>query len=96
MKMGESQPTTHNVLRRLQSGKLESLGLLPWSSNYAFLVKVAPDSDKAGRQDDDGDDGDALLAVYKPRRGEAPLWDFPEGTLCLRELAAYLVSVSLG
>lgn len=96
MRMGESQPAAQNVLRRLQSGTLESLGLLPWSSNYTFLVKVAPDSDKAGRQDNGGEDGDVLLAVYKPRRGEAPLWDFPEGTLCLRELAAYLVSASLG
>ena len=31
-------------------------------------------------------------AIYKPRAGEAPLYDFPEGTLYLRELAAYLFS----
>ena len=34
--------------------------------------------------------------VYKPIAGEAPLWDFPEGTLAGRELAAYLVSNALG
>lgn len=34
--------------------------------------------------------------VYKPVTGERPLWDFPEGTLADRELASYLVSVSLG
>lgn len=34
--------------------------------------------------------------VYKPRKGEAPLWDFDDGTLCLREVAAYLVSESGG
>lgn len=34
--------------------------------------------------------------VYKPRRGEAPLWDFPPGTLCQREVAAYLVSAAGG
>jgi hypothetical protein len=34
--------------------------------------------------------------VYKPRAGEAPLWDFPEGTLCHREVAAYRVSQALG
>jgi uncharacterized repeat protein (TIGR03843 family) len=36
------------------------------------------------------------LAVYKPRRGERPLWDFPDGTLCQREVAAFLVSEALG
>ena len=36
------------------------------------------------------------LAVYKPARGERPLWDFPNGTLYRREVAAYLVSEQLG
>lgn len=35
-------------------------------------------------------------AVYKPRDGETPLWDFPDGTLYRREVAAYRVSESLG
>lgn len=34
--------------------------------------------------------------VYKPIRGERPLWDFPDGTLADRERAAYLVSAHLG
>jgi uncharacterized repeat protein (TIGR03843 family) len=34
--------------------------------------------------------------VYKPIAGEAPLWDFPDGTLAGRELGSYLVSVTLG
>jgi hypothetical protein len=34
--------------------------------------------------------------VYKPRRGEAPLWDFESGTLCQREVAAYLVCRAAG
>ena len=34
-------------------------------------------------------------AVYKPRRGERPLWDFPHGTLCNREVAAYELSRAL-
>jgi hypothetical protein len=34
--------------------------------------------------------------VYKPRDGEAPLWDFPEGTLCKREVAAYVLAETLG
>ena len=42
------------------------------------------------------DDGDEMLAIYKPQRGERPLWDFPRGTLCHREVAAYEVSEALG
>ncbi len=71
------------VLDILQGGVMEIEGLLPWSSNYAFLVRVC------GLDEE-------LRAVYKPRRGERPLWDFPEGTLCLRERAAFLTSDWLG
>jgi hypothetical protein len=70
-------------IRLLQRGELRILGLLPRSSNYTFLAEVAADSEEA-------------LAVYKPRAGEAPLWDFPEGTLGLREVAAYRVAQDLG
>ena len=42
------------------------------------------------------DEGDDVLAVYKPQAGERPLWDFPFGTLHLREVAAYEVSAHLG
>lgn len=58
-------------------------GLLPWGSNYTFLTRVA-------------DGALETLAIYKPRRGERPLWDFPDGTLCQRETAAFLVSETLG
>lgn len=71
------------LLHLLQNGRLEIEGLLPWSSNYTFLVQVC------------GEDGE-LPAVYKPRRGERPLWDFPQGTLCARERAAFVVSDALG
>ena len=37
-------------------------------------------------------DGVEVQAIYKPRRGERPLWDFPSGTLCQREVAAYELS----
>jgi uncharacterized repeat protein (TIGR03843 family) len=41
--------------------------------------------------------GDSQVrAVYKPVRGERPLWDFPTGTLAGREVGAYLVSEALG
>ena len=71
------------ILEVLQSGKMEIEGLLPWSSNYAFLVRLCE-----GTQE--------LRAVYKPSRGERPLWDFPSGTLSSREYATFLVSEALG
>ncbi len=55
---------------------------MPWSSNATFLVELALDA-AAG------------LAVYKPVRGERPLWDFPPG-LFRREVAAYHLSEMLG
>ena len=42
------------------------------------------------------DGPDEIVAVYKPQCGERPLWDFETGSLCQREVAAYLVSVALG
>jgi uncharacterized repeat protein (TIGR03843 family) len=72
-----------DALRLLEHGELELLGLLPRSSNYTFLAKATDGAAEA-------------LAVYKPRRGEAPLWDFAEGTLCQREVAAFVVADALG
>jgi len=69
--------------RALTQGELDVLGLLPRSSNSTFLARAV-----AG--------GDEAYVVYKPRIGEAPLWDFPEGTLCQREVAAFVVSRALG
>ncbi|GAB4569903.1 MAG: SCO1664 family protein [Anaerolineae bacterium] len=81
----DSEPiSVAEALQTLARGEIqEEHGLLPWGSNYAYLVTVA-------------DDVRALLAVYKPQRGERPLWDFPDGTLCYREVAAFLVSEALG
>lgn len=62
---------------------MEVLGLMPNASNYTFLARCVHD-------------GASVLAIYKPRRGEIPLWDFPEGTLHRREVAAYEVSRALG
>jgi uncharacterized repeat protein (TIGR03843 family) len=55
---------------------------MPWSSNATFLAELALD-------------GATALAIYKPERGERPLWDFPSG-LYRREIAAYLLSEALG
>ncbi|MGB8645450.1 MAG: SCO1664 family protein [Anaerolineae bacterium] len=71
------------VLTLLENGQMELQGMIPWSSNYTYLTRVA--------------EGDReMLAVYKPASGERPLWDFETGTLCNREVAAYLVSADLG
>jgi uncharacterized repeat protein (TIGR03843 family) len=96
MKLSES-----DILTLLSEGAMESLGLLPWSSNYTFLTKITPTNFETFAVNIESseklsDEQFELLAVYKPRQGEAPLWDFPEGTLCLREAAAYRVSESLG
>ena len=75
--------TADQVLDILRDGSMEEKGLLPYSSNHSFLVTVSSD--------------DLLLpAVYKPQRGENPLWDFEWGTLCKRETAAYVISAALG
>lgn len=76
------EPMDATPLLALQ-GEVTAIDLLPWGSNYTFLAQI---EGPAGQ----------TLAIYKPQRGEAPLWDFPEGTLYLREYAAYLVSESLG
>ena len=55
---------------------------MPWSSNATFLTEVTLD-------------GATAVAVYKPERGERPLWDFPRG-LYKRELAAWHLSEALG
>jgi uncharacterized repeat protein (TIGR03843 family) len=67
----------------LEGEGVEVMGLLPFSSNYTFLTRV-------------GEGPDEVLAVYKPQRGERPLWDFRRGTLAAREVAAYVVSEALG
>jgi hypothetical protein len=75
--------TIPQTLDLLRDGDMEVQGLIPWSSNYTFLARVTRDDLEA-------------LVVYKPRRGERPLWDFPAGTLYRRETAAFLISNSLG
>ena len=70
------------VARVLHDGELEVLGRMPWSSNATYLCEV-------------GCGEDVVRAIYKPRRGERPLWDFPSG-LDHREVAAYELSTHLG
>ena len=79
----EAGLTDPAVPRVLVAGELEVLGLLPNASNHTFLARA-----RHGDED--------MLAVYKPRQGETPLWDFPEGTLCAREVATYVVARTVG
>lgn len=72
---------------------------MPGASNYTFLCRLAPSGSPPRPPGDAptlGDLAGERLAIYKPRRGEAPLWDFPSGTLCHREVAAFLVSDAAG
>ena len=76
------RPPTPDALSILATGEIELQGRMPWSSNGTFLASVA-----LGEHD--------LAAVYKPHRGERPLWDFPRG-LYQREVAAFELSTALG
>jgi uncharacterized repeat protein (TIGR03843 family) len=73
-------PDDCEVLRR---GELTVIGRIRSASNATFLCEAHLGERQAH-------------CVYKPIAGEAPLWDFPDGTLAGRELAAYLISAALG
>lgn len=72
-----------DVAEVLAEGDLELIGQIRSASN-ATLVCDAVVGETSVR------------CVYKPVRGEQPLWDFPDGTLAGREVASYLVSEALG
>lgn len=76
-----------SALRILASGELEILGRIVTSSNNALFGSVGLDGDEGGV---------SLPCVYKPLRGERPLWDFPDGTLARREVAAFVLSEACG
>ncbi|MBJ7341571.1 SCO1664 family protein [Mycolicibacterium sp.] len=67
----------------IRDGQLTVLGRIRSASNATFLCEAVLDDRQAH-------------CVYKPVAGEAPLWDFPDGTLAGREVSAYLVSAALG
>jgi hypothetical protein len=74
---------TEDVLRLLREGELAVEGRLVDASNATLYCSVELD-------------GQVAACVYKPIAGERPLWDFPDGTLAGREVAAYLVSAESG
>ena len=67
----------------LECAEIDIEGRMPWSSNATFLVNLSVEGQQVGQ------------AIYKPLRGERPLWDFEPG-LHRRELAAYWLSVAMG
>ncbi len=71
------------ILEALQKGTFDLEGQFIYGSNCTFMVNCHFE-------------GDTFKAVYKPTRGERPLWDFPSQTLSRREVAAYLISEALG
>jgi len=77
--MGTSSAESLELLAR---GEITVRGRMPRSSNATYLVEVTGG-------------GAPVLAVYKPGRGERPLWDFPQG-LFRREVAAWELSQALG
>jgi len=70
------------ILESLLNAPCAVAGQFVNSSNYTFFLNI---------QSPSGD----IKAVYKPVRGETPLWDFPRGSLAKREVAAFLISEAL-
>ncbi len=82
--MNEAPLSAPNELKpALENGEITLKGQFVYGSNYTFLVSVR----HVGME---------IPAVYKPMRGEQPLWDFPAASLAGREVAAWLVSEALG
>ena len=80
----------------LRAGELAIVGRLADATNASFLCRLTLDSadDPDAWPDDEPEVGQ--LCVYKPTRGERPLYDFPVGTLARREVATYLLSEATG
>jgi uncharacterized repeat protein (TIGR03843 family) len=72
-----------DALSVLAEAEITIEGRMPWSSNATFLCNLSVEGEQVAQ------------AIYKPHRGERPLWDFPSG-LYQREVAAYRLSKALG
>jgi len=87
------------VTDALRDGELKVEGRLTDASNatlYCIAVLKRDAGAGKGDADDDTQSQSTVTCVYKPIAGESPLWDFPDGTLAAREVAAYEVSAALG
>jgi hypothetical protein len=77
-------PDRPGVLDLLRDSAILDIKLLQAGSNYVFVCWL------------DGGDAGLGIGIYKPHKGEAPLWDYPSGALYRREVAAYEMSELLG
>lgn len=77
-----SRAEREGVRALLARGEMAIEGMVPWSSNYTYLVTLQLNAQQA-------------YGIYKPQCGERPLWDFETGSLCKREVAAYELSAFL-
>lgn len=75
-------PAMIQICRFLEHGEITTCDSHYSGSNHIFLVALV-------------NEGEMIRAVYKPCRGETPLYDFPDGTLYKREFAAFLISQAL-
>ncbi|MEV0587781.1 SCO1664 family protein [Nonomuraea sp. NPDC050310] len=75
--------TEKEALRLLAEGRMEVVGRLVEATNMTLYCSITLG-------------GVTAACVYKPVRGERPLWDFPDGTLAAREVAAFEVSRATG
>ncbi|TQK43502.1 putative repeat protein (TIGR03843 family) [Streptomyces sp. SLBN-118] len=76
-------PRSLTALDLLTKGELKVRGRVREASNAVLYCSVSYE-------------GETAHCVYKPVAGERPLWDFPDGTLAQREVAAYEVSEATG
>jgi uncharacterized repeat protein (TIGR03843 family) len=77
------RPSPVDPLELLSRGELDVVGRIVGASNATLVATVALD-------------GQTARCVYKPISGERPLWDFPDGTLAEREVAAWVLSSGAG
>ncbi len=78
---------TDQLIDLFQTGDIEVLGRMPYSSNATLLVNVTDSTDR--------DTSRSHRAIYKPGQGERPLWDFPRD-LYKREAAMFRLADFLG
>ena len=79
---GTGEAAMSRACALLKKARITSCDLIASGSNYVFLAMMVAD-------------GLEVRGIYKPRRGEIPLWDFPDGTLYKREYAAFIISEAL-
>jgi hypothetical protein len=79
---GRDSPAISQACNLLRQANVRDCLQLSNASNYVFLATMIKEETE-------------FKAIYKPRRGEIPLWDFPDGTLYKRECAAFILSQAL-